>query len=536
MMWVWVAAAAHAAQVQLVVEPTHLVQGQTGTVRLNVVLDGREHFDTRLVPPLPTGNGLRASYSSNVSQVQRVNLGQMTRIVQYQYTLAAGAPGDWDVGPVELKMADGSVIRAQAVQVHVTERPAEMAKETSVTAVLHTTRPAGTEGTPRAWEGQVLTYERRVESRSRQTRVSWSDPNLEGLRPVHLGAPEERRFAIEDPDGTVDVIRAIYPLVATGLGHHDLGPATATIQVPSRNGGGFFGLRTEVLMSDPVVLDVDRLPPAPPGFSGLVGDFTLNSRLDATRVVTGQSVPWTLVLTGDGSLEGAELPPFEAPGFSVYDSNPRIEARVEGEGYLSSATFSRVLVPTEVGEVDLPDLDLVVFSPSKGEYQHLRVDLPTLTVEQGKEGDGTVTTFGQAPAEGAADPNVPRPPMATGRATAPSLRPVLVPALLAALAPGVGLLLKDLVSALLVRRRSRASEERPPTAAELVAALPDDPAERLAVLDHALRLCEVAGSAPDEIRELRKRLGRVRFGGGEADPTLEDDIRRLVLRVDREAA
>ncbi|MCA9489594.1 MAG: BatD family protein [Myxococcales bacterium] len=536
-MMVWVAAAAQAAQVQLVVEPTRLVQGQRGTVRLNVVLDGREHFDTRLVPPLPTGNGLRATFVSNVSQVQRVNLGQMTRVVQYQYTLDAGKAGDWDVGPVELKMADGTVVRAPLVRVHVSERPEQAAMETSVSAALHTTRPAGADGTPRAWEGQVLTYERRVESRSRQTRVSWSDPNLEGLRPVHLGAPEERHFTIEDPDGTVDVIRAVYPLVATGLGHHDLGPATATIQVPSRSGGGFFGAyRTEVLMSDPVVLDVDRLPPAPPGFSGLVGDFTLNSRLDASRVVTGQSVPWTLVLTGDGSLEGAELPPFEAPGFSVYDSNPRIEARVDGEGYLSSATFSRVLVPTEVGEVDLPDLDLVVFSPSKGAYEHLRVELPTLTVQQGKEGDGAVTTFGQAPVEGAADPNVPRPPMASGRASAMSLRPLLIPALLAALVPGVGLLLKDVVAFALARRRSRVTEERPPTAAELVAALPADPAERLAVLDQALRLCEVAASSPEEIRELRKRLGRVRFGGGEPDPTLEDDIRRLVQRVDREAA
>lgn len=535
-MLLWVAAAAQAAQVQLVVEPTRLVQGQTGTARLLIVLEGREHFDTGLVPPLPTGHGLRASYAGTQSQVQRINLGQMTRVLQYQYTLAAGAEGDWEVGPVELKMADGTVQRAEAVSVHVSERPAEAAKETSVTAVLHTTRPAGADGAPRAWEGQVLTYERRVESRSPQTRVSWSDPNLEGLRPVHLGAPEERRFRIEDPDGTVDVIRAVYPLVATGLGHHDLGPATATIQVPSRGGGSFFGLRTEVLMSDPVVLDVDKLPSAPPGFSGLVGDFTLSSRLDATRVVTGQSVPWTLVLTGDGSLEGAELPPFEAPGFSVYDSNPRVEARVEGEGYLSSATFSRVLVPTEVGEVDLPDLDLVVFSPSKGAYEHLRVDLPTLVVEQGKEGDGAVTTFGQAPVDGAADPDVPRPPMAWGRATAPSLRPVLVPALLAALAPGLGLLLKDIVSAVVARRRSRVVEDRPPTAAELLAALPTEPGERLAVLDHALRLCEAATSDPAEIRELRKRLGRVRFGGGEPDPSLEEDIRRLVLRVHREAA
>ena len=117
-----------------------------------------------------------------------------------------------------------------------------------------------------------------------------------------------------------------------------------------------------------------------------------------------------------------------------------------------------------------------------------------------------------------------------------SLRPLLIPALLAALVPGVGLLLKDVVAFALARRRSRVTEERPPTAAELVAALPADPAERLAVLDQALRLCEVAASSPEEIRELRKRLGRVRFGGGEPDPTLEDDIRRLVQRVDREAA
>jgi hypothetical protein len=73
---------------------------------------------------------------------------------------------------------------------------------------------------------------------------------------------------------------------------------------------------------------------------------------------------------------------------------------------------------------------------------------------------------------------------------------------------------------------------RPQTARSLLVKLPADPMERLVVLDQALRRVE-AQAPPGRVRELRMRLGRVRFGGGEPDDALEADIRELVTEVER---
>jgi hypothetical protein len=106
------------------------------------------------------------------------------------------------------------------------------------------------------------------------------------------------------------------------------------------------------------------------------------------------------------------------------------------------------------------------------------------------------------------------------------------------LAPALALLAADglRVVAARWRRRRPAPVERPPTARELVASLPEAPEERLAVLDHALRLAEGGREGDGRFSDLRKRLGRARFGGGVADPGLEDDVRRLIEVVEREAA
>ncbi len=535
-LWAVVASVASAAQVQILVEPTKLTQGQTGSARVVILMQGKDLVDTRRPPPLPTGNGLQAVFHSQSSGFQQVNLGTISRVVSFEYRLLAGEPGTWTVGPVELVLPSGEKLRAEPVEVTVAERSAEVAEDLRFEARIRSDRGVGEDGVARAWEGEVVLYERELATRYTGVQVQWGTTanGLQGLREAHLGAPEERRFRVDDPGGPLDTVKAVYPLVATGLGRHDLGRSTARAIVPSRD-GSLFGRRTEVLMSDPVVIQVDPLPPAPPGFTGLVGDFAMSSRIDSAEVAAGESVPWTLVLRGTGSLEGVKLPPYEAPGVSVYDTAPRVEARLQGDAYVSSATFSRVLVPTEPGEVELPDLDLVVFSPTKGAYETLHVDLPRLTVSAGREGDGTVTAFGSAPAEVSDDPAVPRPVYGWGRATAPSLRPVLLPALAVAAAPGLGVLLLGALERVAAWRRSRRVEERPPTPAERMARLPTDPQERLAALDQILRLCE-SGSDPAEVRALRQRLGRVRFGDGAPDPTLEEDLRRLVARVEQEAA
>ncbi|MEZ4239647.1 MAG: BatD family protein [Myxococcota bacterium] len=456
MLWVWLSGAAMALQLQLRAEPTELQTGQTGSVRLLLVSTDRDpmSLSLRRPPALPAQKGLIPSYIGQSSQFQNVN-GRVTRILQLDYRVAAVEPGEWSLGPVEIELPDGSHAVADPIRVKVVARSDETTSEPFTVSA--------TFDHDRVWEGQTVVFATRFESRLAGAQVRWSLPNFDGLRSPQHGVPADERFAVDDPDGTITVRRTYVPLVAVATGTRDQGVAIAEVSIP-QGGTDLFGFqrsRIEREVSDRLELTVDPLPPPPPSFSGLVGDFEINSRLDASdKVAVGQSVPWSVVITGDGVIEGLDLPTFEADGASIYDNGSDLSARMDGDAFRSTAAFRRVVVPTREGALQLPPFELTWFSPARGDYVTKEITLPELTVVPGREGDGTVQSFGADASPEASDPVAIdlRPVYTWGRATAPSLRFVLPPLLGLAAAPGA-LVLAGLGVAL-ARRRAEAQQAR----------------------------------------------------------------------------
>lgn len=531
MVTLWSAVAA-AATVQILLEPRELVRGQTGHAKVVVSFGGAEQVDTSRPPALPAEGGVQARFSGQVARSHRVQQGTIRKTVEFDYLLSALSEGVYTVGPAEV-VVGGATLRSEPATLRVTAKPAGGAPEV---AEVFAGFEAGEGLVPEveAWEGEVLSYRRGLRYRA-NVSAEFRDPPLDGFRTLQKGQPAERRYTIEDATGTVMVTEGLLPVVASGVGRHELGPVTAAVRLPVGRRFGLMETRTEVFASEPLSLTVRPLPPAPPGFTGLVGDLTLRSTLRPGRVAVGDSVPFTLVVSGSADLEGLALPDPVLPGVQVYPSDPVVKAVVQGDQLQASATFQWALVPTEPGTRALPPYELVVFSPTKGAFETLRVELPPLDVTGAADGDGGIRSFGVAPVVVDAG-DAPRPPYAWGAERRRDLAPALLGASGLVLLPALGGFAGDALRALRARRRRAAPADRPPTALSLLAALPDDPEQRLATLDHALRLCEVGREGDGRIRDLRKRLGRARFGGGAADPALEDDVRRLCEIVEREAA
>jgi hypothetical protein len=540
----WLCAVASATQVQLRAEPTELQTGQTGTVRLLVVSTDRDAAGvaSRRPPSLPTGEGLLANFLGQSQQFQNVN-GRVTVIVQFEYRVAAVEPGTWEVGPVDLALADGSRAVAEALRIRVSER--------DDTAPMAEYRVSASFDRERVWEGQTVVFGTRFESRKPGAQVRWQLPSFDGLRNPQHGLPSDERFTVDDPQGAITVRRMFVPLVAVATGERDQGVAVAEVSLPE-GGADLFGFRRsriEQEVSDRLQLHVEPLPPPPPSFSGLVGEFDVTSRFEVKgKVAVGQSVPWSIVVSGDGVTEGLEMPQFEAEGASIYDNGSDVSARMDGERFRSTAAFRRVVVPTREGTLELPPFEISWFSPKAKKYVTKKITLPKLTVVPGREGDGSVVSFGgDAPAE-ASDPVAIdlRPVYPSGRATAPSLRPVLLPLLGLAAAPG-GLVLVGIGLGQVAARRRETREARrgPPTAADALRRLPTDAQGRLAAFDLALRRLEQPLLAVEDPTardallarhdELRATLGRVRFGDASVGPdrvaALEADLRKLVADV-----
>lgn len=150
--------------------------------------------------------------------------------------------------------------------------------------------------------------------------------------------------------------------------------------------------------SEPVTIDVRPLPNnPPPGFSGAVGSFTLNTEIDRLDVNAGESVEMKVTISGTGNIATLEAPRLQAPGvFDVYDPKVSLNIDRNRDRVVGSKTFTYVLVPRANGTFELPPLEFSYFNPSGQRYITLRSDPYTFRVSGngGAPGSARITASG----------------------------------------------------------------------------------------------------------------------------------------------
>jgi hypothetical protein len=252
-----------------------------------------------------------------------------------------------------------------------------------------------------------------------------------------------------------------------------------------------------------------------------VGDFSLDARLDRTDAAVGDSVAFTVTLTGDGLLDGLSAAPLpDLRGARVYDGETMVRASLGEDGFRSVARVTRSLVPTEPGSLVLPPITWTVFSPEAGDYVVLRAEVPPLRVRGAAEAAEVQSFLGAA--EPTPEPVDPIPPP-RGERFRLHLSGTWLPAVaLFGLLPGLG---RGGRALLRWSSRPRAPREvAPATARDLLDAVAGAP-DRLAALDAALRAREAQGGDAT-VADARVALDRARYADG-ADP--EALVRRAIL-------
>lgn len=133
--------------------------------------------------------------------------------------------------------------------------------------------------------------------------------------------------------------------------------------------------------SDQPVIEVRPLPPSPAGFTGAVGQFTLESKVVPAQAAVGEPVTWTLELQGTGNWPDiAGLPSRDVSNdFQVVQPKAR---RTPAEGKLFDVSLHEdvVLVPTKPGTYTLSPISFTYFDPKSGRYQTLTTPRTALTI------------------------------------------------------------------------------------------------------------------------------------------------------------
>lgn len=557
--WVWLLAVLAAllptgalgADAELYVVARELEEGQVGAIQI-LVRGDRPTAPPRLA--VTPADGLEIRYQSQGQEVTIVN-SKVTKFYEYTYRVTALKAGTYTLGPAEIEVGTRQ-LRTATGTMKVTPRNQSTKRDFEVHANFDVDE---------AWVGQVVVYRRGFRSRRRVLRDTWPKLPLEGLLPTRDGEPTQTEYSLRGPDGDVQVREEFHPKVLTTPGDREVPAAVARLDVAvGVRGRGPFAMqrtKTEVIATEPSRLLVKPLPPGPSNFSGLVGDFEFTSELDRRKVAVGESVNWSVSVVGSGTLEGFALPkPDDVPGARLYDSSPATAARVDADGYHAEGRFARVIVPTAAGELTVPPVEIVVFSPSRGEYVTHTLTIPSLTVRKGKlTGDSTFESFLDTDAgidpdlvvEAEAYEGVRDVATSSSRASVwiggwmPwTLGLAALPLVVLGFTEGAAALRRVVTS----MRRERPVREITPL--QRLNRLPEDPSERLAELDAALRhsLARVqgvpvahvdraaaAGLLPDDVGEavhdLTRRLDRARFAD-EGGDDLERAVRELVTRIE----
>lgn len=174
-----------------------------------------------------------------------------------------------------------------------------------------------------------------------------------------------------------------------------------TVVQYERVSGGFFSTNVPVekeIHVAPGDLTVNVMPlptPQPNGFTGAVGQFSLDSKLSSENLRTNEAASMTITISGVGNIRYVKAPEIDFPAdFEQYSPRNDIDANITGNNVKGKLTTEYTFVPQTPGDYMIPLSEFVYFDPAKKEY--ISIAIPERNIKVAK---GVGTTVGSTPVE-----------------------------------------------------------------------------------------------------------------------------------------
>lgn len=364
------AQAAQAAGLRATVDRTEAEVGDR--IVLTLTIEGEAGAE----PQLPDLSPFDVYSRGQSTQVQIIN-GRMSTTVSHNYLLAPKRAGTFTIGSASV-VVEGRTYASDPITVRVRKAgqsaPAGEPREVFATARVSNDSP---------FVGEQVIYTMRFFQRVQTQRVTLETQDLDGFVVHDLGDQRTYDTEVKGVQYRVTELRkAIFPQEP---GVQTVPAATLNAEVVTRGQRrgrrGLFGdifddsffnrkTRSTIVRAAAIELNVQPLPPAPAGFSGLVGDFDIETSLSRPTAAVGESTTLTIEVSGAGNAQRITEPPLgELGGFKLYDDKPTSNLTTRGSGVWGSKTFRKALVPLQEGELTIPAITLTVFDPGAKVYR-----------------------------------------------------------------------------------------------------------------------------------------------------------------------
>lgn len=336
-------------------------------ITLTVTIEGSRHAQP-ILPPMPDFTVHEGSQSTHIQSIN----GRMSTQISFTYTLLPKRIGTFVIGSVQTEV-NHQHLHSEPFQITVTQAPSEAARNDDIfiTTDLSETK---------AFINQQLTYTWRLFRRVRIGDARMSLPSFDNFIVHDLAGQHDYKTQINGQQYVVtEIKKALFP---QELGAQKLASSHIQVEVATSSDthnrmrtpfGDLLGTRayhTRRLVSPEISLDVVPLPPAPPDYFDLVGQYQIDSSLSATNVQIGDSVTLTVGISGAGAIESIPDPGLpEISGLKTYNDRPTTTVRVEGSQIVGQKIFKKALVPTQIGDLEVPAISMTYFDPKTQSYQ-----------------------------------------------------------------------------------------------------------------------------------------------------------------------
>lgn len=404
-----VALAASAQQPSFsLIPPRNVVQGRNFSLTFRLS-DGDAN-----PPAAPQLKGCTLLYGPAMSTMQSTQIinGRMSTSssVDFSFTYRADTPGSVDVPEVSVS-CEGKTLRSRSASFQILPSDQPSAAQGNATA------PGGQQAvTPSAQsngrispddllvrvsfsKGSVYEQEPVVATIKVYTKYDISSflpttqPAFEGFLCEEL--PVTLETSIEHYNGqnyhTAVLKRLLlYPQKAGKLSVNSGKYDVTIVQYESVN-MGFFRTQRPVerevtTSSNAATLTVKELPkPAPAGFNGAVGRFSVSTTLEPELMRTNEASVYSYIVKGRGNIKYLSEPTVQFPaGIDTYTPKTEINANVTG-GSNMSGTFTSLytIVPQEVGNFTIEGVPFVYFDPETERYETVEVPDTPIKVLRG---------------------------------------------------------------------------------------------------------------------------------------------------------
>jgi hypothetical protein len=366
----------------------------------NLRLPDLENFDLLMGP----------SVSSSRS-FQSIN-GKMTQSVSYTYTyiLRSKTEGTFSLAPasieVKRKIYQSNPLSIQVIQGRKPQaEPAAGSSQQQGSSGSFNTRDNlfirfETNKTS-VLKGEMILTTFKLYSRVNLSIVDQTLPSFEGFWTQDIEIPQADQTRKQEAIN--GIIYNVYTLqkkilIPQQTGTLVIEPAEMVFDVQQRVRSqsvfdDFFGsvqnVRTSV-KSDRIPIIVRDLPPAPAGFGGAVGRFTLSSEIDKTSITANEAITLKVKVEGNGNLKHINPLKFDFPAdFEVYDPKTSYNNKATEAGIVGSTTFEQVFIPRFAGKYTIPARQFVYFDSADKTYKTLSTRSFEIEVAKGADDQNT---------------------------------------------------------------------------------------------------------------------------------------------------